>query len=228
MRFFAAIVLSLSLSVASKPAKKKNNNNNNAANATPLPAGSRPAGNTPTCQTLLQGASSIIGVMQLVLNNVIARNPASTNAQTLNANMNDLAAYEQAVLNIAPMMDLAAACNGAVQSNQALLDVRSQWFAAKALMRTAQVATAQADGTSGVQPAGNARAVAITSDQAQATINAAATAITQTLQNLPAPGTGNPNAPQQPGGLPNGAQNGQSAAGGQLQPPTQQQGPPVN
>lgn len=227
MKFLATIVVSLTLSVASKPAKNKNNNNNNAANANPLPAGSRPAGNTPTCQTLLQGASSIVGVMQLVLNNVMARNPASTNQQTLNANLNDLAAYEQAVLNIAPMMDLAAACNGGVESNKALLDVRYQWFQAKSLIRIAQVATAQTDGTSGVQPAGNANPVAITSDQAQTTINAAATAITQTLQNLPAPGTGNPNADQQPGGLPNGAQNGQSAAGGPLQPPTQQQGPPV-
>lgn len=222
-------VLSLCMLSLSVLAQKKKKAAAAAANATPLPAGNRPAGNTATCQTLIAGASNIVGVMQLVLNNVNARGAGSTNQQTLNANLNDLSTYEQAVINVGPMMDLAAGCNGAVQSNAALLDVRAGWYTAKSQIRTAQVATAQADGTSGLPPANNVNPTAITAAQAQNIINNAATAMQTTLQNLPAPGTGNANAAAQPGGLPNGAQNGQNAAGtGTIQTLTQQTGPPVN
>lgn len=210
--------------------KKNNNNNNNNGNANALPANNRPAGNTPACQTVVNGAASIVGVMQLVLNNVNQRGAAATNQQTLNANLNDLATYEQAVQNIQPMVDFAAACNGGTQVNAAYLNVRSAWYTAKTAIRTAQVATGQPDGTSGIPPTANtgANPVSVTANQAQAILNSAAQASQLTLQNLPAPGTGAANAQSQQGGLPNGAQNGQNAAGtGTIQPAPQVQAPSV-
>ncbi|KAJ3318511.1 hypothetical protein HDV06_000444 [Boothiomyces sp. JEL0866] len=144
---------------ARKKKAKNNNNNNNGGPATVTnpqtgnlngnavtPVGT---GNSPACQTNLNNATAIIGVMQTLLTASQNRPCNAPSGGALSQNLNDLATYEAAVASIGPPLNAAAACQNYLIVQQQFANVRVGWAQCKAQTRTAQINAGAPDGTPG-------------------------------------------------------------------------------